>query len=470
MKLAHFTGWVVSCLLLTVNVQAQISLPSIFTDHMVLQQKSEVAVWGWGTASATLKIVGSWAPEDTATVIVKSDGSWKTSLNTTTAGGPYTISIWGDGKKELKDVMLGEVWLCSGQSNMEWTPMRNIDNKEEEIKAANYPDIRFFHIPKRGATTLQNNCEASWAKCTSEIMKNTSAVAYFFGRNLYKQLNVPVGLIVSAWGGTPAEVWVPENLIKSNPQIWNAIPDKTYPWWPVEPGVLYNQMIHPIVPYSLAGTIWYQGEANRNHPDSYGLVLKTLIESWRKNFNQDFPFYLVQIAPFAYQENDNGAAYVRENQEWVARTVPGTGMVAISDCVADVKNIHPTDKQSVGLRLANLALGKTYRRLESGFESPMFKNMTIHKNKAVVSFLHANNGLICKDKQIVGFQIAGPDGIFEPAKAQIKDNTVIVTSSKVKNPVTVRYCFDNATIGNLFSKEGLPVAPFRSDRNWNSEP
>lgn len=300
-------------------------------------------------------------------------------------------------------------------------------------------------------------------------MKTTSAVAYFFGRDLQKDLNVPVGLIVSAWGGTPAEVWTPEELVMNNPQIRDVMPDKTYPWWPVEPGVLYNQMINPVVPYALAGAIWYQGESNRDHASSYGILLKTMIEGWRKNFKKDFPFYLVQIAPHTYNSNDNGAALVREHQEWVSRTVPGTGMVAISDCVADVTNIHPTDKQNVGLRLANMALGKTYGQLASGYESPVFDRMTVNKNKAIISFLYADNGLVCKDKQLTGFMIAGEDGVFEPGKAQIKDNTVIVTSSRVKKPVAVHYCFDDATIGNLFSKEGLPVAPFRTDRNWDNE-
>lgn len=466
MKLTRITGMAVGLSLLISAVQAQISLPAVFADHMVLQQKSDVPVWGWARASATIKVVGSWAPHDTVTTVVRPDGNWNVALKTAEAGGPYSLSISGDGNCELKDVMLGEVWLCSGQSNMEWTPMSNIDNRDAEIAAANYPDIRFFHIAKRGAATPQNDCDATWAVCTPETMKNTSAIAYFFGRNLQKELDVPVGLIVSAWGGTPAEVWTPRELVMENKEIREAIPDKTYPWWPVEPGVLYNQMIHPVVPYSLAGVLWYQGESNRDHASSYGVLLKTMIESWRKDFGKELPFYQVQIAPHTYNANDNGPALVREHQEWISRTVPATGMVVVSDCVADIKDIHPTDKQSVGLRLANMALGKTYGRLASGYESPVFKSLTVNKNKAIVSFLYADNGLMCKDKQITGFRIAGADGVFHPAKAQIKDQTVILTSPKVKNPVTVHYCFDDATIGNLFNKEGLPVAPFRSDREW----
>lgn len=469
MNKTRITGLVAGLSLLVAGAQAQISLPSVFTDHMVLQQNSDAPVWGWGTASTAIKVVGSWAPKDTATAVVSSDGTWETSLKTSSAGGPYTITLLGDGNRELQDVMLGEVWLCSGQSNMEWTPNSKIDDAEAEIAAANYPNIRFFHIPKRGAATPQNNCEGAWAACTPETMRNTSAVAYFFGRNLQKDLDVPVGLIVSAWGGTPAEVWVPEESIRSNEKLNAVVPQKTFPWWPVEPGVLYNQMISPIVPFALAGSIWYQGESNQDHAATYGLLMKTLIESWRQSFKKDFPFYLVQIAPHTYKSTDNGPAIVRECQEWVSRTVPETGLVVISDLVSDVKNIHPTNKQDVGLRLANLAMGKTYGRLASGYESPVFSEMTVNKNKVVISFLHAENGLVCKDKELSGFMIAGEDGVFEPGKAQIKENNVIVTSPRVKHPVTVRYCFDNATIGNLFSKEGLPVAPFRTDRNWNNE-
>lgn len=466
MNKIQITGFMAGMLLLAIGIQAQVSLPSVFTDHMVLQQNSDVPVWGWGNASANLKVVGSWAPKDTATAVIKPDGTWATTLKTTAAGGPYTLTVLGDGNCELKDVMLGEVWLCSGQSNMEWTPMSNINNAEAEIAAANHPNIRFFHIPKRGATTPQNDCEASWATCTPDVMKKTSAVAYFFGRNLQKDLNVPIGLIVSAWGGTPAEVWVPEDVVLSDEKLKTVIPQQTYPWWPIEPGVLYNQMIHPVIPFALAGTIWYQGESNQDHAATYGVLMKTLIESWRKSFNRDFPFYLVQIAPFTYDAADNGPAMVRECQEWVSRTVPGTGLVVVSDLVSDVKNIHPTDKQNVGLRLANLAMGKTYNRIPTGYESPLFKSMEVNKNKAVISFLHAENGLICKDKQLIGFRIAGEDGVFEPAKAELKGNTVIVSSPKVKIPKVVQYCYDHATIGNVFSKEGLPVAPFRTDRNW----
>lgn len=463
----------ISCLIIYISlafndVQAQITLPSIFTDHMVLQQNADIPVWGWGTASAKIRVVGSWALQDTATAIAASNGYWETKLKTTSGGGPYTVHIFGSGSRKLTDVMLGEVWLCSGQSNMEWTPMNNIDNRDAEIAAANNPNIRFFHIPKRGSDFPQNTCDAAWSNCTPGTMKNTSAVAYFFGRTLEKALNVPVGLIISAWGGTPAEVWTPKDRILSDEKLRAAMPAQTTPWWPVEAGVLYNQMIHPVMPYSLSGSIWYQGESNCDQPATYGALLQTMIESWRKGFRKDFPFYLVQIAPHTYKSSNNGPALLREQQERVSRTVPGTGLVVVSDLVSNVTNIHPTDKQHVGLRLANLALGKTYNKRTDGYETPVFNTMKVDRNKATITFLHAEKGLTCKDKAITGFRIAGNDGVFTDAKAEIKGNTIVVSSPTVKHPTVVQYCFDDATIGNLSSKDGLPVAPFRSNRDWNT--
>lgn len=455
---------IVLLLLFVTGVQAQISLPSVFTDNMVLQQKSEVPVWGWGEASTQVRLVGSWAPTDTVVTTVKPDGQWNALLKTTKAGGPYTLQVFGYGKKEFKNILLGEVWLCSGQSNMEWSANSGIDNKEAEITAANYPNIRFFHIPKRGADSPQNNCDASWEICTPETMRKTSAIAYFFGRDLQKETDVPVGLIVSAWGGTPAEVWTEKSLITQNPELLANAQTKTFPWWPVENGVLYNQMIHPVIPYRIAGSIWYQGESNHEQYATYGKLLQTMIEGWRRDFGTAFPFYLVQIAPHTYNSKANTPALLREQQEWVTANVPNTGMVVISDLVSDVKNIHPTDKQHVALRLANLALAETYKKEKTGYLSPVFAGIEIKKNKAIISFHHAENGLKCKDKKVEGVTIAGADGLFIPAKAEIKGNQLIVMSPQLKQPEQVRYCFDDATIGNLFSLEGLPVAPFRTDK------
>jgi len=249
----------------------------------------------------------------------------------------------------------------------------------------------------------------------------------------------------------------------ANESIVKAIPAKTYPWWPVEPGVLYNQMINPFVPYGIAGAIWYQGEANVDHSSSYATLLKTMIESWRKSFEKEFPFYIVQIAPYTYKSNDNGPAKVREAEEWVSKNISQSGLVVVSDLVNNIKDIHPINKQDVGLRLAKLAISQTYGKVSPGYASPLFEKMRIDKDKIILTFNHAENGLICKGKQVVGLTIAEENGSFVNAKAKIKGNELIVSAPKIKHPAKVEYCFDDATVGNLFNAEGLPVAPFRTN-------
>lgn len=454
-------------MLLSGSIQAEVTLPAVFTDNMVLQQKSNAPIWGWGAASETLKIIGSWAPQDTLRTQVGPDGRWKTTLPTAKAGGPYTLQVIGSSTKVLRNVMLGEVWLCSGQSNMEWQPYKGIVDKEQEIAAATYPDIRFFTAKQRGALSPQENCEGQWEICSPAVMSRTSAVAYFFGRQLYKTLQVPVGLIVSAWGGTPAEVWAPQEAIEQNLAVESNKPQKTFPWWPIESGRLYNSMIHPFMPFRLAGTIWYQGESNQDRYSTYDAVMKELIQSWRKGFETEFPFYFVQIAPHTYKAPNNTPALLREQQEKTAREMPGTGMVVISDLVNDVKNIHPIDKQHVGLRLANMALAETYHQPGiKGVHSPTFASMTTEKDKAIVRFHSAEEGIVCSQKKIIGLKIADATGEWVDATAKIVGNTLVVSAPKLKHPTKVMYCFDEATIGNLFSKDGLPVAPFRSDRGF----
>lgn len=468
MKTTLFFLTLLSSLTIYAQTPTRISLPAIFTDHMVLQQQSNAPIWGWGEAGTTLKIVGSWMPKDTIATTVDDCGHWMAKIPTIGYGGPYTLEVFSnkikESKVEIKDVMLGEVWLCSGQSNMEWSPNNGIYNQQEEISAAQNAQLRFFSLSKQGSQSLQEDCRAQWEKCTPEVMRQRSAVAYFFGRHLQQNLQVPIGLIVSAWGGTPAEVWTPKDVVLNNPTIANAITDKRYPWWPVAPGTLYNSMINPLMPYEIAGAIWYQGESNQNNSSSYSVLMEKLIESWRKGFGKEFPFYLVQIAPFNYRSSHNGPALIREAQEQVAQKVPNTGLVVIAD-VGDPQSIHPIRKQEVGIRLGNMALGKHYKKLSTGYESPFLEQVTIKNGKVILTFSHAEGGLICPDKIIKGLYIAANDKKFVEAKAQIKGNQLIVYSSKIKDPVAVRYCFDDATIGNLFSKHGLPVAPFRTDKN-----
>ena len=445
---------------------AAIRLPAVFTDNMVLQRNSDAAVWGWsGEPDATVRLVGSWNSGDTVTVKSNNYAFWSASIRTPEAGGPYTLTIWDNEKTVLSNVMSGEVWICSGQSNMEWSVNHGIKDGEREAAEADYNGIRILHVPKTGSETPQENCIAAWAVCSPEIMRKTSAAAYFFGRRLHRELHVPVGLIVSAWGGTPAEVWVPEEKIEQMPALSEASKIREdYPWWPKNPGACYNAMIHPLMPYSIAGAIWYQGESNANarQAPTYDLLMRTLITEWRAGFRNEFPFYYVQIAPFEYGDPQDKAYLVREQQTKTLE-LPRTGMAVIWDLTDDVKNIHPLNKQDVGKRLADRALSEVYGIPDIVYQSPMYQSMEVKGNTIRIFFSHVSTGLKCSGKKITQFTIAGEDRRFVPAEVKIDGKSVIVSAKEIKKPVAVRFLFDNASVGNLFSNEGLPVAPFRTD-------
>ena len=447
----------------SINMFGKIILPSVFSDNMVLQQNSKVAIWGWSDPGETVKIVTSWNSKDTIKVKADNTSAWKTNIQTIGAGGPYIIHIIGNGKVELKNVMLGEVWICSGQSNMEMSVNWKLINGEEEAAKANNPNIRIFHIQKIGAEYPQQNCNATWTSCTPETMRATSAAGYFFARELQQKLNVPVGIIVSAWGGTPAEVWIEKSRIENNPELNKAKYSDKFDGWPGNPGTLYNSMIYPIVSYGIAGAIWYQGESNIGNPQIYSQLMKTLIENWRADFKKDFPFYFVQIAPYTYGANGK-AEYLREQQDLASKTVANTGMVVISDLVDDVKNIHPKNKLDVGKRLATFALAETYKQNVGEYKSPAYQSMQVEKGKIRLTFDHAASGLKCTGKSPEKFLIAGDDKNFVPATAKIEGNTIVLSSKLVKVPVAVRFCFDDATMPDVFSTEGLPLAPFRTDK------
>ncbi|PWB23732.1 sialate O-acetylesterase [Flavobacterium sp. HTF] len=452
-------------LLISNTMIANVSLPNIFSDNMVLQRNSEVKIWGWANPKEEIKLVSGWNNQEYKTV-ADNQAKWELVIKTQEAGGPFTISIKGYNEVVLKNILIGEVWLCSGQSNMEMSASWGIENGEEEMKNATNPNIRFFTVPKLTATTPQNNLLGNWTESTPETMKYFSAIGYFFAKRLREDLkNVPIGLISSNWGGTPAEIWMPEDVVNSDSLLLeNAKKLNEQEYGPRQPGRAYNAMIHPIVGFKIAGTLWYQGESNVGSL-VYDKTLRALITSWRKEWKDDFPFYYVQIAPYKTGSNNFSNVTVRNSQRKILNEVIKTGMVLTSD-ISDTIDIHPKNKKSVGIRLANLALAETYPEA-SGLNSdlvngPLYRDFKIEKNKVVVSFDYAD-GLHFANKVSNQFEVAGADGAFYPAEASIKNNEVILTSKKVANPAKVRFAWGNTIQSDLFNKVNLPASCFTTE-------
>lgn len=448
------------------NVTAQLRLPVVFDDHMVIQREGSVPIWGWAHPSQNVTITVSW---DTVTIRTKADNGtlWKATLKTPAAGGPHSITVKaGNEVRTLEDVLSGDVWLASGQSNMEWSMNSAADGKPL-VDQINDPKIRLLQVPHASAPNPQVRGEGDWKVCNKESVGGFSAVAYFFGKKLQSELGVPIGLINSSWGGTPAEVWIPKEVVEQDAELKAAASklNKDQPWAPVGPGVVFNSMINPLIPFRIAGAIWYQGEANASAPATYKKLMETLIMDWRKEFQTEFPFYYVQIAPFGGYDGIAGTL-IREQQVKMLE-IPKTGIVVISDLVEDVQDIHPKYKKTVGERLAAVALGDTYGKQGVTYLSPLYKSMKVEKNKVRIYFDNVPNGLQAKGGDLTEFQIAGEDRKFYPAKAKIDKGSVVVSAKEVKNPAAVRFAWQNGSIPNLFSKEGLPVPSFRTD-NWES--
>jgi sialate O-acetylesterase len=452
----------ITLLVLTFFFQASngnISLPEIFSDNMVLQQKSDVTIWGWAKTGEKVVLKADWLTAEISTT-VDNQGKWSLILKTPEAGGPYNIHLKGYNELTLKNILIGEVWLCSGQSNMEWSAASGILNADEEIKNANYPDIRFFSVYHATSLYPQDHFTGEWTACTSESMRNFSVIAYLYARKLHEVLGVPIGVINSSWGGTPAEAWMPENIIKKDDFLREAASrQQPVPWGPVEPGRIYNSMISPLIPFRIAGVLWYQGEANTINAYAYKELLSALIHSWRTNWGYEFPFYYAQIAPYKYGRPYEGVE-VREAQRKVL-IVPNTGMIVLSD-IGDTTNIHPKNKQAAALRFANLALNRYYNKVKTEDCGPLYKDMRIDRNKAIISFDHAE-GLYVNGNKLNCFEIAGQDKIFYPATAKIKDNQVIVQSDKVKVPEAVRFAWSNTATPNLFNAANLPASCFKTE-------
>jgi sialate O-acetylesterase len=437
---------------------ANVTLPNIFSDNMVLQRNSEVTIWGFANPQEEVVITPSWNNE-TYKIKASNQAKWELNIPTPKEGGPYTITIKGYNEIVLKNILIGEVWICSGQSNMEMNASWGIENGDEAVKNAVNPNIRFFLVPKLTAATPQNNISGTWTECSPETMKYFSAVGYFFGKRLQEELkNVPIGLISSNWGGTPAEIWMPEEVIQNDAVLLEAAKTrKEESYGPNQPGRAFNAMIYPLTKFKIAGALWYQGESNVGST-VYDKTLSALITSWRQLWKYDFPFYYVQIAPYKYGEDHFGGSVIRDAQRKVLQEVPNTGMVITSD-ISPIDDIHPKDKKSVGIRLANLALANTYKTNIALVNGPLYKVITIEKNKVTLTFDNSD-GLYFKDKKADLFEVAGSDNVFYKAVAVIKNNGVIVQSDKVKTPVKVRYAWKNTDQATLFNKANLPASSF----------
>jgi sialate O-acetylesterase len=463
-KVATSLGVCFTAVVLAAPAQAQLRLPSTFGSHMVLQQRTEVPLWGWASPSEEVRVVASWAPEPLVAKTSAQTAQWQVVLQTPEAGGPHSIRVeGGSARLLLEDVMIGEVWFASGQSNMQWTPSSGIDNAEVEIAKADHPGLRFFTVPKATAETPQVSCPGQWVVSTPETMRHASAVGYFFARRLEEALHVPVGVVNASWGGSPIETWMKPDLVLSDPALAQEAAENNPTWSPIKPGAAYHAMVVPWLNFPVAGAVWYQGEANVGHPGSYARLMEKLVSSWRVDWGRDLPFYFVQIAPFRYGD-DERAARLREQQQR-ALGIARTGMVVTGDITSDPTDIHPKNKQDVGLRLANLALADTYRVAGLVAKSPMYRSHTVEKGRVRVAFSNAESGLTRKGKEIRGLLVAGADHHFVPALAKIEGATLIVWSKDVKEPMAVRYAFSSDATLSLFATAGLPVAPFRTD-SW----
>ena len=463
------------------GTHAELKLPSFFSDNMLLQQQSNANIWGWADAKALITLKTSWSNQ---TITTRADENGKWNIKLSTPAGSYTTHTMNirSGKDNIKltNILIGDVWLCSGQSNMEM-PMKGFKGQpifggNREILKSKNKNLRLLTIKRNAQLTPQDTTTGSWQEASPETVKEFSATGYYFGRLLSETIeNIPIGLMCVSWGGSFIEAWMSEEMLqgfteKPIPQAGDLIqvPNRTAT-------ALFNGMIHPIVGYNIKGCLWYQGETNYDCPDTYPALFQTMVNAWRKLWGcGDFPFYYCQIAPFDYASiaaspaqtgGKYNSAFIREAQYKCQTMVPNTGMVVLLD-VGEENCIHPMRKDIVGERLAMLALTKTYGMTGFGAESPSFQEMTVKDGVAILSFTHAPMWLTAFGKELKLFEIAGEDRKFYPAKASINRSKVEVSAQEVKHPVAVRYAFKDFVTGDLFSTEGLPVSSFRTD-NWN---
>lgn len=498
-----------SLLAIHFNLTANVKLPALISDNMVLQQQSTVIIWGWADENEKVTVSASWGMTKLE-VTTNKVGEWKLKMNTPSAGGPYNIVIRGKNKIEIKNMMIGEVWLCSGQSNMEF-PIGNkgrwktgVLNYEKEISKANYPNIRMFTVKHKVAQEPLKDVNGQWDVCSPEKVGDFSAVGYYFARELAVETGYSIGLINSSWGGTPAESWVRRSVLensielesilrdyKKNLELYKqsktiygkdnatlrTVPDTTKKMVldssmksvistdpsqnPKSATKLFNGMIAPLIQYSLKGIIWYQGESNDSRPYQYSKLFPALIKSWRKEWKDKLPFYFVQIAPH-FQKHPE----LRDVQLRTFKSVPKTGIVIITDA-SDSLDIHPRNKEIPGKRLALWALAKDYGKNNITYSGPIYRSMKVVGDKVWLEFDYAY-GLHTKGKLLNEFTIAGEDRKFLPATAGIRGDNILISNAFINKPVAVRFAWKNFSRPNLYNDADLPASPFRTD-DWVAE-
>ena len=491
-------------------LQAEIRLPSIIGDHMVLQQKQANPIWGWDTPGTAITV--TFAGQSKSTVADASTGRWMVKLDSLPANAePAALVIKGTNERTVQDVLVGEVWMCSGQSNMQWD-LRQSDDGDLDALTARRPNIRLISVPQVGTQELKDDFQGAWTACSPETAATFSGIGYYFGSQLHATLGVPIGLIDNAWGGSAAEAWIRRDVLDQDPRFaaltagWKAREDafpaamaayeialaewkdkaaaaeaagQTPPPRPgapdngmsgnARPGNIYGGVLHSTVGYGLRGVIWYQGESNAGRAYEYRTLFPLMISHWRDLWKQgDFPFYWVQLADFMAEKPEPGEsawAELREAQSLTQSAIPNGGQAVIID-IGEANDIHPRNKREVGARLARLALARDYGLSSLPSHSPEFKNMTIAGDKVTLDFNHVSGGLRAHDNSVVkGFAVCGEDRKWVWAEAQLSGqrDQIVVSSAAVPAPVAVRYAWADNPVCNVVSAAGLPLTPFRSD-------
>lgn len=460
------------------TLSAKVTLPSVISDNMVLQQQTDAAIWGTAAAGARISVKESWFGKKYNTK-ADAQGKWLVRIATPQAGGPYTITISDGEAITLKNVLIGEVWFCSGQSNMEM-PMKGYDAQPVEgsaeyiIKAKKSTPIRICTIQRASSTSIMDKTTGSWQEHSPEVVANTSATAYFFAEELQSVLDVPVGILISCWGGSSIETWLSREVIEANYQeLGTAHLDgkAAVKFKHQDPCLLYNGMVAALEPYSFKGMIWYQGETNRATPQLYLRMQQDYVKMMREKFDAPkAPFYCVQIAPFNYDDDDWTSGYFYEAQQKSVEGLEGCGFVSTCD-LGSYNTIHPPYKQAIGRRLAYKALRHDYGHTELAADAPTYEKVEFAEGRAYVHFKTDNLGLAPMRQDLTGFEIAGKNKIFYPAQARMqydRKGTKVITvwSPDVTGPVAVRYCFRNWCKGDLYNCAGIAAAPFRTD-DWD---